>query len=167
MLLQSALFPIPVTTSTILTGDKLLWLMSGWRTPTLLTSLLASPYSLKWLKGLWLHETWCEATGLHVKTKSSPWYSCQAESVPWEPLQHSFGRAHSVSGAYIFSKHTMFFLFVHALSFTWKDFLDPYHTAPSELSSHLSRWDQMFSCLWNPFWLGAQLVTPSSGFHIT
>lgn len=167
MLLQSALFPIPVTTSTVLTGDKLLWLKSGWRTPTLLTALLASPYSLKWLKGLWLHETWYEATGLHVKTTSSSWYSCQAESVPWGPLQHSFGHAHSVSGAYIFSKHTMLFPFVHALSFMWKDFLDPYHAAPSELFSHLSRWAQMFSCLWNPFWLGAQLVTPSSGFHIT
>lgn len=29
------------------------------------------------------------------------------------------------------------------------------------------RWAQMSSCLWNPFWLWAELVTPSSGFHIT
>ena len=42
-----------------------------------------------------------------VKANCLAWYSSQAESDPWGPLQHIFGRAYSVSGRQVFSKQTI------------------------------------------------------------
>lgn len=136
---------------------KLLWLKWGEELSTLLAVLPASPFSL--LKIFWLHEIRFETTGLQCQDQLLSWYSSQAGSGPWG-LSSTLSAMHTLCRVDKSLNKPY-----SALSHMLEGPLVPTLCCIQRALSHPSRWAQMSPCLWNPFWLQAELVTLSSGSH--